>query len=57
MPFETTENRVTPPGRRFGRSGCIKRYDGGDMHLGVGIHSAGDGAPVFYDGHGRPFLS
>jgi hypothetical protein len=28
----------------------------GDMHVGVGIHAAGNGARVFYDGHCRPFL-
>ena len=27
----------------------------GDMHVGVGVHAAGDGA-CLYDGHSRPFL-
>jgi hypothetical protein len=30
---------------------------GGDVGVGVGVYPAGDGAPVFYDGHCRPFLS
>src|SRR5712691_5836220 len=29
---------------------------GGDMHVGVGVHAAGDGACFFYDGHSHPFL-
>jgi hypothetical protein len=28
----------------------------GDMRVGVGVHAAGDGAFVFYDGQCRPFL-
>ena len=28
----------------------------GDMHVGMGVHAAGDGTRVFYDGHCRPFL-
>ena len=31
----------------------IKR--GGDMHISVGVHAAGDDACVFYDGHAIPF--
>jgi hypothetical protein len=27
----------------------------GDMRVGVGVHAAGDGAAVFYDGQGHPF--
>jgi hypothetical protein len=33
---------------------------GGDVHAGVGIHAAGDGAcprACLYDGHCHPFLS
>jgi hypothetical protein len=29
----------------------------GDVHLGVGVHTAGNGRSFFYDGHCRPFLS
>jgi hypothetical protein len=28
---------------------------GGHVHAGVGVHAAGDGARVFYDGQGHPF--
>jgi len=33
---------------------------GGDVHVGVGIHAAGDGACLracLYDGHCHPFLT
>jgi len=29
---------------------------GGDVRIGVGVHTAGDGACFFYDGHSHPFL-
>ena len=32
----------------------IKR--GSHVHVGVGIHAAGDGPCFFYDGHSHPFL-
>jgi hypothetical protein len=29
---------------------------GRDVHVGVGVHAAGNDTWVFYDGHCRPFL-
>jgi hypothetical protein len=29
---------------------------GGDVRIGMGVHAAGDGACVFYDGYSHPFL-